>query len=121
MPRIVFQSSGLFHAAYTRPAMRSPVFWRRSWATVGVYASALLGFLGTVVAVRELGDLRVRTVVDRPGGRRLLPAAADLTIEEALVKYGFRYSERESWGRFRRLFELAAPAQAAGGVIAARC
>ena len=35
--------------------MRSPVFWRRFFAADGVYLSALLGFAGSVVAVRELG------------------------------------------------------------------
>jgi O-antigen/teichoic acid export membrane protein len=31
-------------------------------------------------------------------------ALLDLTIEEALIKYGFRYIAREDWGRFHRLF-----------------
>src|SRR5437763_331554 len=35
--------------------MRSPVFWRRSSTAAGVYLSAALGFLGSVVAFRELG------------------------------------------------------------------
>ena len=42
----------------------------------------------------------------------------DLTIEEALVKYGFRYSRRSSWGRLRRLFEVALAFKLVGGVLA---
>jgi O-antigen/teichoic acid export membrane protein len=120
MSRIVFQSSGFFHgAAYTRFAMRSPVFWRRSWATAGVYASALVGFLGTVVAVRELGISafgRLSIVLAVAGLFQLL---ADLTVEEALVKYGFRYAVREDWGRFQRVFRVGLRLKLAGGALGA--
>jgi O-antigen/teichoic acid export membrane protein len=48
----------------------------------------------------------------------------ELTSDEALVKYGFRYAAREDWGRFHRLvrltfsFELVA-ALVAGALVAA--
>jgi O-antigen/teichoic acid export membrane protein len=42
----------------------------------------------------------------------------DLTVEEALVKFGFRYTTREDWGRLRRLFESAVAFKLAGGVLA---
>jgi O-antigen/teichoic acid export membrane protein len=45
----------------------------------------------------------------------------DLTIEEALVKYGFRFQEREDWGRLRRLFGQALQLKLAGGVVAGLC
>src|SRR5262249_30463496 len=43
----------------------------------------------------------------------------DLTIEEALVKYGFRYAESEQHGRLRRLFEVALGFKLGGGLLAA--
>ena len=42
----------------------------------------------------------------------------DLTIEESLVKYGFRYVEGERWGRLRRIFELAIAFKLLGGLLA---
>jgi len=42
----------------------------------------------------------------------------DLTIEESLVKYGFRYTESERWGRLRRLFGLALGFKLVGGLLA---
>jgi O-antigen/teichoic acid export membrane protein len=42
----------------------------------------------------------------------------DLTSEEAVVKYGFRYIEQEAWGRFRRLLELAFGLKAASALVA---
>src|SRR5438876_6430808 len=99
--------------------MRSPVFWRRSSAAAGVYLSALLGFLGTVVAVRELGiyDFGLLSLVLAATG--FFQLLADLTVEEALVKYGFRYAAREDWGRFRRLFASAMRFKLTGSVVGA--
>lgn len=88
------------------------VLVRRSATAVGIYLSVVLGFLGTVVAGRELpspgGSLRVygdfSTVILATG---FFQSFFDLTVEEALVKYGFRYVTREDWGRLRRLFSSA--------------
>src|SRR5262252_6746006 len=99
--------------------MRSPVFWRRSSAAAGVYVSALLGFLGSVVAVRELGIAafgRLAIVLAAAGLFQLL---ADLTVEDALVKYGFRYAARGDWGRFRRLFRVGLELKLVGGALGA--
>jgi O-antigen/teichoic acid export membrane protein len=93
---------------------------RRSVTAVGIYASVVLGFLGTVVATRELhtpvrfGDYA--TVIFATG---LLQSFFDLTVEEALVKYGFRYSSREDWGRLRSLFGSAMKVKLAGALIGA--
>jgi len=57
-------------------------------------------------ASSSLRDLRIAEVV------RL-----DLTVEEALVKFGFRYTTREDWGRLRRLFERAVVFKLVGGVL----
>jgi O-antigen/teichoic acid export membrane protein len=99
--------------------MRSPLFWRRFVAAGGVYLSALLGFVGSIVAVRELGIYSfgvLSLVLAATGFFQLL---ADLTVEEALVKYGFRYVAREDWGRFHRLFRIGLRLKLAGGAVGA--
>lgn len=99
--------------------MRSPVFWRRSSAAAGVYLSALLGFLGSIVAVRELGIYSfglLSLVLAATGFFQLI---ADLTVEEAVIKYGFRYVAREDWGRFARLFRVGLALKLAGGLLGA--
>jgi O-antigen/teichoic acid export membrane protein len=109
-------------AAKARTILASPmasrVLWRRSATAVGVYTATGLGFLTTVVATRELGThdyARFAAVLAATGFFQLL---LDLTIEEALVKYGFRYAERKSWGRLRRLFEVALAFKVVGGLLA---
>jgi O-antigen/teichoic acid export membrane protein len=93
---------------------------RRSLTGVGIYASVALGFLGTVVATREFHSSRVfgdyATVIFATG---FLQSLFDLTVEEALVKYGFRYVTREDWGRFRRLFASALRFKLAGSSLGA--
>lgn len=88
---------------------------RRSLTAVGIYSSVVLGFLGTVVATREFHSTRLfgdfATVVFATG---FLQSLFDLTVEEALVKYGFRYVSREDWGRLRRLFTSALRVKLAG-------
>ena len=98
--------------------MPSRVLWRRSATAIGVYTATVLGFLTTVVATRELGThdyARFAAVLAATGFFQLL---LDLTIEEALVKYGFRYAESKSWGRLRRLFEVALAFKVLGGLLA---
>jgi O-antigen/teichoic acid export membrane protein len=93
---------------------------RRSLAGVGVYSSVALGFLGTVVATHELHSRRTfgdyATVIFATG---FLQSLFDLTVEEALVKYGFRYVTREDWGRLRRLFASALRFKLAGSLLGA--
>jgi O-antigen/teichoic acid export membrane protein len=100
--------------------MRVTAFWRRSSSTAaGVYLSALIGFLGSIVAFRELGAVafgRLALVLAATGFFQLF---ADLTVEEAVVKYGFRYAAREDWGRFRRVFEVGLQLKLAGGALGA--
>jgi O-antigen/teichoic acid export membrane protein len=98
--------------------MRSRLLLRRSAAAAGLYSSAVLGFLGTVVAAHLFSR-------DTLGRYALVLAATgffqsflDLTIEEALVKFGFRYVTREDWGRLRRLFVSALGIKLAGGLAA---
>src|SRR5262249_54432157 len=99
-----------------RRLMRSRLFWRRSAAAAGTYSSAVLGFLGTIVAAHifsrhTFGLFAI--VVSATGFFQIL---LDLTMEEALIKFGFRYVTRENWGR---LFTSAIGVKLAGGVLAA--
>ena len=98
--------------------MRSRVLRRRFATALGVYVATALGFLTTVVATRELGTgdyARFVAIVAATGFLQLL---LDLTVEEALVKYGFRYATAQRWGRLRRIFELALAFKLLGGLLA---
>jgi O-antigen/teichoic acid export membrane protein len=98
--------------------MRSRLVWRRSVAAAGTYSSAVLGFLGTIVALHVFSTDtfgRYALVLAATG---LFQSLFDLTVEEALVKFGFRYVTREDWGRLRRLFGRAVLFKVAGGVLA---
>lgn len=99
--------------------MASRVIRRGSATAAGVWGSALVGFLGTVVAARLLGvdDFGVFAIVVSAAG--FVQLLLDLTVEEAIVKYGTRYSAAGEWGRFRRLLRLALGVKLAGGVLGA--
>jgi O-antigen/teichoic acid export membrane protein len=101
--------------------MRSRLFWRRSAAAAGIYASVVLGFFGTVIAAHAFSTrvLGLYALVIAATG--FFQTLLDLTIEEALVKYGFRFQEREDWGRLRRLFARALQVKLVGGLVAGVC
>jgi O-antigen/teichoic acid export membrane protein len=99
--------------------MRSRVLWRRSATAIGVYVSTVLGFLATVVATRELGTSDYARFAAIVAATAFLQLLLDLTVEEALVKYGVRYAEAERWGRLRRIFEVALAFKLAGGLLGA--
>ena len=87
---------------------------------LGVYTATGLGFATSIVATRVLGPsdyARYATVMAAVGFFQLL---LDLTIDEALIKYGFRYTTTEDWGRLRRLFRIALVVKVAGGAARAR-
>jgi O-antigen/teichoic acid export membrane protein len=98
--------------------MRSRLFWRRSAAAAGTYASAALGFLGTVVALHVFSTATFGRYALVLAATAFVQSLLDLTVEEALVKFGFRYTTREDWGRLRRLFASAIAFKVAGGVLA---
>jgi O-antigen/teichoic acid export membrane protein len=91
---------------WRRPMSRLLV--RRSATAVGIYSSVVLGFLATVVAShvfptkQDFGDYA--TVIYATS---FFQSFFDLTVEEALVKYGFRFVTREEWGLLRGLFRSA--------------
>jgi O-antigen/teichoic acid export membrane protein len=98
--------------------MRSRLFWRRSAAAAGTYASAALGFGATVVALHVFSTVVFGLYALVLAMTAFVQSLLDLTVEEALVKFGFRYSTREDWGRLRRLFESAIVFKLVGGVLA---
>lgn len=99
--------------------MRSRLVVRRSVTAVGLYSSAAVAFLGTVVVAHAFSTafLGLYTLVLAATG--FAQMLLDLTVEEAVIKYGFRYVAREDWGRLRRLFERALAFKASGDVVAA--
>jgi len=99
--------------------MRSRLFWRRSGAAAGIYASAVLGFLGTVVAFHLFSTRTFGLYALVLAATGFFQSLLDLTVEEALIKFGFRYTTREEWGRLRRLFASALAFKLAGGFLAA--
>jgi O-antigen/teichoic acid export membrane protein len=98
--------------------MRLPLLWRRSATAAGTYLSVLFGFLGTLVVARVLGpdDFGLFALV--VAATAFFQTLLDLTAEEALVKYGYRYSTAEDWGRLRSLFARALQAKVLGGLLA---
>jgi O-antigen/teichoic acid export membrane protein len=90
---------------------------RRAAAAAGSYLAIALGFAGTVVAARlfTTKELGLYTLVIASTG--FFQSLLDLTIEEALIKYGFRYVTSEDWGRLRRLFRQTFAFKLVGAVL----
>src|ERR671914_2083075 len=99
--------------------MASRVFWRRSATAAWVYAAVVFGILGTVVAARVLGLDDFGVFVTALAAVGFFQVLLDLTVEEPLTKYGFRYAVNEEWGKLRRLFARALQLKVAGGFLAA--
>lgn len=98
--------------------MDGTVLRRRAGVAAGTYASIVLGFLGTIVAARVFSTevLGLYTLVVSSAG--FFQTLLDLTIEEALIKFGFRYITREDWGRLRRLFRRTFVFKVIGAALA---
>ena len=101
-----------------RCRLMSRLLVRRSLTAVGIYSSVALGFLATVVAARQFDSKVVfglyTIVISASGFFQIL---LDLTVEEAVVKYGFRYVAREDWGRLRDLYRNALGVKLAGAAL----
>ena len=98
--------------------MNAGLLKRRSAAAVSLYAAVGFGILGTVVAARifTLHEFGVyATALAAIGFFQIL---LDLTVEESLTKYGFRYVASEDWGRLRRLFRVTLVLKLVGGALA---
>ena len=99
--------------------MASRVLWRRSATAAWIYAAVVFGILGTVVAARVLGLAEFGIYVTALAAVGFFQVLLDLTVEEPLTKFGFRYIVGEEWGKLRRLFVRALQIKFAGGVLAA--
>ncbi len=99
--------------------MRTGLLWRRSATAAGLYASVALGILGTIAAARVLGLDQFGLYATALAAASFFQMLLDLTVEDALTKYGFRYVAAGDWGRLRRLFSVAMRVKLAGGVLAA--
>jgi PST family polysaccharide transporter len=96
----------------------SRLLLRRSATAVGIYAAAALGFLGQLISARALGPHAFGLLALVFAAAGFFQSFLDLTVEEAAIKYGFRYSTVEQWGKFRRVFEGAMAFKGIGGVLA---
>jgi O-antigen/teichoic acid export membrane protein len=98
--------------------MASRVFRRRSAAAAWIYAAVAFGILGTIVAARSLGLEQFGVFATALAAVGFFQALLDLTVEESLTKYGFRYVAAEDWGRLRRLFRQMLKLKLVGGLLA---
>lgn len=98
--------------------MSSRVLRRRSAAAAWIYAAVAFGIAGTIVAARSLGLEEFGVFATALAAVGFFQALLDLTVEESLTKYGFRYVATEDWGRLRRLFRQMLLLKLVGGVLA---
>ena len=98
--------------------MSSRVFRRRSATAAWIYAGVACGVAGTIVAARVLGRDDFGVFMTALALVGFFQALLDLTVEESLTKYGFRYVAGQDWGRLRRLFRQAVLIKLAGGTLA---
>lgn len=99
--------------------MGSRVFRRRAATAVATYGATVLGIVTVAAATRFLGDYRFGLFALVLAAVAFFQLLLDATVEEAVVKYGFRYAAAERWGRLRRLVAVALAVKWAGGVAAA--
>jgi O-antigen/teichoic acid export membrane protein len=99
--------------------MAGRLFRRRVGAAAGTYASIGLGFLATIVAARLFSRETFGLYALVLSATGFFQSLLDLTIEEALIKFGFRYVTAEDWGRLRRLFRRTFAFKLVGAVLAA--
>jgi PST family polysaccharide transporter len=98
--------------------MSSPLTRRRAVAAGALYGGTVFGIVGTILAARILGPAdfgRFAVAVAAAGFFGLL---LDTTVEEAVVKFGFRYRTSGAWGRLRQLFRAGLAVKWAGGAVA---
>jgi len=98
--------------------MGSRLLWRRFATAAGLYASTAFGILGTVVAANSLPLVEFGVFATALVVAGFFQVLLDLTVEESLTKYGFRYSETGEWGKLRVLFRRALQGKLAGGLLA---
>jgi O-antigen/teichoic acid export membrane protein len=100
-------------------SMPSGSFRRRAVTALALYSGSGLGILATIVAARLLGLEGFGLFATVMAAAGVLQTLLDLTVEESLTKYGFRYVAAEDWGRLRQLFRRALQIKLVGGALAA--
>jgi O-antigen/teichoic acid export membrane protein len=98
--------------------MADSVLRRRLGAAAGTYASIVLGFLGTIVAARAFSTEVLGLYALVISSAMFFQTLLDLTIEEVLIKFGFRYVTQEDWGRLRQLFRRTFAFKVVGAALA---
>jgi O-antigen/teichoic acid export membrane protein len=98
--------------------MSSRVLRRRSATAAWIYAAVACGILGTIVAARVLGLEEFGVFATALAAVGFFQILLDLTVEESLTKYGFRYVAAQDWGRLRRLFRQMLLLKLLGGALA---
>src|SRR3954454_2175714 len=98
--------------------MQTRLLGRRPATAIGLYGSVALGLLGGLVAARELHPDRYGLYSLAVFGAGFFQVLLDLTVEEAMIKYGFRYTTNEQWGRLRRLYRRSMLLKTGGAAIA---
>ena len=98
--------------------MSSRVFRRRSATAAWVYAAVAFGIVGMIIAARRLGLEEFGVFATALAAVGFFQVLLDLTVEESLTKYGFRYVAASDWGRLRRLFRRMLVFKLIGGALA---
>jgi O-antigen/teichoic acid export membrane protein len=98
--------------------MSKRLLWRRSATAVGTYGSVALGVLATLVAARQLGPHAFGLFSLVVVAANFFQTLLDLTVEEAMIKFGYRYQTAERWGRLRRLYRRGLALKSLGGLLA---
>ena len=97
--------------------MASRLFRRRSATAAWIYVAVAFGIVGTIVAARVLGLEEFGVFATALAAVGFFQSLVDLTVEESLTKYGFRYVANEDWGRLRRLFRKMLQLKIFGGAL----
>jgi O-antigen/teichoic acid export membrane protein len=98
--------------------MPSRVLRRRSATAAWIYVAVACGIAGSIVAARVFGLHDFGVFITALVIVGFFQTLLDLTVEESLTKYGFRYVTGQNWGRLRRLFRQALLLKVVGGVLA---
>ncbi len=99
--------------------MQTRLLRRRSATALGLYGGFGLGLLASVLAARQLGPKEFGLFTLAVVAANFLQILFDLTVEESMIKYGFRYTTSGQWGRLRRLYRQAMYLKTLGAVLAA--
>ena len=98
--------------------METRLLWRRSATALGLYGGFGLGLLASVLAARQLSPGQLGALTLAVFGANLVQTLFDLTVEESMIKYGFRYTTTERWGRLRQLYRRTMILKTFGAVLA---